>query len=160
MLFRRSWLFSGILITEILFELSCISYLHHIIADEVSSGIPTERIIVGGFSQGGAVALIAGLRSTHKLGGIVALSSWLPMRKEFQNSSPGLSSLAKETPVLMCGGDMDNVVNPLFQSGSAKVLRDLGVDVDFRTYPGLAHSANVSELSDFAKFVKQVLPQT
>lgn len=129
--------------------------LWSVFADEIRAGIPSERIIIGGFSQGGATALIAGLRSSRKLAGVVALSAWLPLRSNYSSMSGELPESVKSTPMIMCGGDADNVVNPLFQSRSAKVLQDIGMNVEFRTYPGLAHSADPVELNDVAKFVKQ-----
>jgi predicted esterase len=124
-------------------------------ADEVASGISSERIVVGGFSQGGALALTAGLRSSRKLAGIIGLSAWLPLVKSYPEK---LGQKVKEVPALMCSGDADNVVNPLFSSHSAKAMSDLGIPVEFKSYAGLAHSANPEELRDVRDFLLSSLP--
>jgi predicted esterase len=122
--------------------------------DEVAKGISSERIVVGGFSQGGALALAAGLQFSQKLAGIVAMSSWLPLSRSYPDK---LGRHAKEVPVLMCSGDVDNVVNPMFSSQSSKALSDIGVSVEFKSYPGLAHSANPVELRDVCEFLQRTL---
>lgn len=73
--------------------------LSNIISAEVEAGIPPERIIVGGFSQGGAVALTAHLRLRKKIAGTIVLSSWLPLRKSYPNA---FSEANQTTPILMC----------------------------------------------------------
>jgi lysophospholipase I len=101
------------------------------------------------------LALTAGLRSPRKLAGILGMSAWLPLGKSY----PGkLGQKAKEIPTLMCSGDADNVVNPLFSSHSAKTMSDLGIQVEFKSYAGLAHSANPEELHDVRDFLKSALP--
>lgn len=57
--------------------------VHSMIAQEVAAGIPTERIVLGGFSQGGALALFSALTFPQPLAGVVALSSWLPLHQKF-----------------------------------------------------------------------------
>lgn len=59
------------------------AYVHNLIEKEISEGVPSDRIIVGGFSQGGALALYSALTFPKKLAGVVALSCWLPMHKLF-----------------------------------------------------------------------------
>lgn len=61
--------------------------IHRLIAEEEKAGIPTERILIGGFSMGGALALYSGLRYPKTLGGILGLSCWLPLFKHFPNVS-------------------------------------------------------------------------
>lgn len=65
--------------------LETVSSLNSIIASEVASGeLDSSRIILGGFSQGGAMSLLGGLTGTHKLGGVVVMSSWLPLKDKFK----------------------------------------------------------------------------
>lgn len=59
------------------------TYVHSLIEKEISEGIPSERIMIGGFSQGGALAIHSALTFPKKLAGIIALSCWLPMSKAF-----------------------------------------------------------------------------
>lgn len=64
---------------------------------EISGGISADRIVVGGFSQGGALALHLGLRSSHKLAGCVAFSAWVPLHKDYPQA---LSETSKSLPIL------------------------------------------------------------
>lgn len=57
--------------------------IHSIIAEEVAAGIPTSRIVLGGFSQGGALAMFSALTFPEPLAGIIALSAWLPLHQRF-----------------------------------------------------------------------------
>jgi len=59
------------------------SLIHQLVSEEVDRGIGSDRVIVGGFSQGGAVSLLAGLTCERKLGGIIALSTYLPLHRKF-----------------------------------------------------------------------------
>ena len=80
-----------------------------LIQTELEAGVPAGKILVAGFSQGGAVALLM-LRSELQLAGVAALSTYLPLREE-----PGVVSAAnKQVPVLMCHGDADHVVQYAF----------------------------------------------
>ncbi|CAM9926417.1 unnamed protein product [Discosporangium mesarthrocarpum] len=78
-----------------------------ILQAERARGVDVGRMVVGGFSQGGAVALHTCLRSPEKLAGCVACSSWVPMRKDYPRA---LGSAAKDIPVAQCHGNQDDVV--------------------------------------------------
>jgi lysophospholipase I len=108
---------------------------------------------VGGFSQGGAVALTTALRSKRKLAAVVGMSTWVPMAAKLEPVDP----VTKTTRTLICGGDADNVVQPRFTANSAKTMMDLGLEVEFKSYAGLAHNANPTELKDVADFIKKAL---
>lgn len=128
-------------------------YVESLVAAEAAGGVPPGRVVVGGFSQGGAVALMM-LRSEEKLAGIVALSTYLPLRKQ----PPLISGANARTPILQCHGDADMVVNYGFGVATHNTLKELGADVDFKTYRGMGHSAVPSELAAVAEFLKKVLP--
>ncbi|EWG45810.1 acyl-protein thioesterase 1 [Fusarium verticillioides 7600] len=132
-------------------------YFHDLIQEEVNSGIPPERIVLGGFSQGGAMSLLAGLTCTSKLGGIVGLSSWLLLSKTFADLVKPTDA-NRQTPVMMFHGDADPIVP--FQRGklSADMLKELGYDVSFKTYPGMGHSACLEELDEVEAFLRKQLP--
>ncbi|KAI9252739.1 Phospholipase/carboxylesterase/thioesterase [Helicostylum pulchrum] len=135
--------------------LNSLASVNRIIRDEVDNGIPANRIIVGGFSQGCVVSLLTGLTSEYKLGGIIGCSGWLGMSKKF----PAMGSDAnKKTPILMCHGDNDPVVKPEYGRESAEKLESLGYDVTRKTYPGLVHSANDKEIRDIAEFLQKTIP--
>lgn len=64
--------------------LETVSSLNALIGEEIDEGIPANRIVLGGFSQGGAMSLLTGLTSERKLGGVVCLSGWLPLRHKIK----------------------------------------------------------------------------
>ncbi|KAF4972119.1 hypothetical protein FSARC_1259 [Fusarium sarcochroum] len=132
-------------------------YFHDLIQAEVDSGIAPERIVLGGFSQGGAMSLLAGLTCTSKLGGIVGLSSWLLLAKTFADIVKPTDA-NRQTPVMMFHGEEDPIVH--FQRGklSADMLKELGYDVSWRTYPGMGHSACLEELDEVETFLRKQLP--
>ncbi|KAI8367185.1 Phospholipase/carboxylesterase/thioesterase [Choanephora cucurbitarum] len=129
--------------------------INQLIQEEINQGIPAERIILGGFSQGACLSLVTGLSSQHKLGGVIACSGWLGLSSKFANIA---SDTNKQTPILMCHGDRDPVVRYEYGQESANRLKSLGYPISFKTYPGLVHSANEQELADIAQFIKKVIP--
>lgn len=136
--------------------LASVARVNRIIDEQVAAGIPVSRIVVAGFSQGGAVALTLGLRSERGLAGIVGMSTWLPMRAKYPAS---LHNGAKAAPILMCHGTSDQVLHFDFGKASAETVERLGRNITWKAYPGLQHSANEKELADVADFLKSVLPQ-
>lgn len=125
---------------------------------EIAHGIPANRIIVAGFSQGGALALHVTLRYPQRLAGCVALSTWLPLRREYPAA---LSATAKLTPVLQCHGEQDGIVPRSWGRGSFEVMQGLGLeDVTWKEYKGMAHSACDQELQDVGAFLKRVLSES
>ncbi|KXZ56386.1 hypothetical protein GPECTOR_1g342 [Gonium pectorale] len=127
-------------------------YVEELIRKELAAGVPSHKIVVGGFSQGGAVALMM-LRSNIKLGAVVALSTYVPLRQE----QPVLSEENAKTPIFMCHGDADQTVAFAFGQRSYKLLESLGANVEFQTYLGMAHSACQREFDDILEFVKPIL---
>lgn len=81
--------------------------VHKMVDEEVAKGVPAERIVLAGFSQGAAMALTAGLRYPQRLGGIIGLSGWMPLRSEFPAAAAPAQS---DTPVLLCHGEADSKV--------------------------------------------------
>ncbi|KAM5348870.1 hypothetical protein ACJ41O_008693 [Fusarium nematophilum] len=132
-------------------------YFHDLIQEEIDSGIPAERIVLGGFSQGGAMSLLAGLTCTSKLGGIIGLSSWLLLSKSFPDMVKPTDA-NRQTPVIMYHGDMDPVVNVKRGELSYEMLKELGYDVTWKIYPGMQHSACLEELDDVEAFLRKQLP--
>eukprot|EP00096_Caligus_rogercresseyi_P007144 TRINITY_DN2472_c0_g1_i1.p1 TRINITY_DN2472_c0_g1~~TRINITY_DN2472_c0_g1_i1.p1 ORF type:complete len:231 (-),score=68.40 TRINITY_DN2472_c0_g1_i1:2141-2833(-) len=125
--------------------------IESIIAKEIADGIPPERIVLGGFSQGGALALHAGLTGSYKLGGVIALSCWLPLHKEFSCSGK------EDVPVLQLHGNCDPVVPYRWGQLSSTVLKNSLRQHEFKTYEGLAHQSSSEELEDVKAFLNQVL---
>lgn len=130
---------------------------HTLIADEVSAGIPTERIILGGFSQGGAMALLAGVTNPTKLGGIFGLSCYLLMKDKLKDMA-GVEPVNQATPIFMGHGEADPLVKCQWGQATAEKLKSWGYDVDWRTYRGLTHSAAPKEIDDLEAWLKGRIP--
>jgi predicted esterase len=132
-------------------------YLYGLIDEEIKAGTPSERIILGGFSQGAAMSLFAGTTYKHKLGGIIGLSGFLPCNDKIEGLIPE-GNANKDTPILMCHGDQDPVVLPTWGRMSAEFLKKGGWKVDYKEYRGLVHSASPQEIDDVATFLQGRIP--
>ena len=119
-----------------------------LIAREGERGIPPGRIILAGFSQGGAVTLAAGLRRREPLAGLVALSTYMPAA---QGAQAALVEGASRQPVFMAHGSEDPVVPYLAGKQSAGLLRRLGFEVDWHVYP-MQHSVSGEEVRDLGNW--------
>lgn len=135
-------------------------YLLSLVQSEIDAGIPADRIVLGGFSQGGAMSIYTGLTAKFKFAGIVALSSWLLLSKTFREVLSAGPKMNDNTPILMCHGNSDPLVRPELNMLSYQVLNTLGLNVTRKVYEGLAHSASLEELDDVEAFLKEKLPAT
>jgi len=120
---------------------------------ERSRGIPAERIVLAGFSQGGALALHTALRHPERLGGILALSSYLPLVSRLADEAHPANAAV---PVFMAHGVYDTVVPPALGEGSRDALRARGYDVEWRTYP-MPHSVCAEEIADARAWLSRAL---
>lgn len=127
--------------------------LHRLIDREIARGIAPCRIVVAGFSQGGAIALHGGLRYPAALGGIVALSTYLPLADRLEAEGHPAN---RSTPILMVHGTSDTVIPLASALASRRRLTGLGYAVDWRTWP-MAHSVCPEEIASIAAFLRQVL---
>jgi phospholipase/carboxylesterase len=120
---------------------------------EVATGIATQKIVLAGFSQGGAIALQTGLRYPKKLAGVMALSTYLPLAENFdQEATPE----NRRTPVFMAHGTQDGVVPYQMGVRSRDILVQHGYDVQWREYP-MQHTLAIEEIYDIAAWMKAVL---
>lgn len=124
-----------------------------LIARENDRGIPTERIVLAGFSQGCAMSLQTGLRHPEKLAGIIGLSGYLPLAAMAESERHPAN---QDTPVFLAHGTMDPVV--VFERAQAtlEALQKMGYDVRFKTYP-MPHSVCLEEVQDISAFLKEVI---
>jgi phospholipase/carboxylesterase len=118
---------------------------------ETARGVPPSRLVLAGFSQGGAIALAAALRRAEPLAGIVALSCYLPMAPQ---ARADLHVNATRQPVFMAHGSQDPVVPPQAGEHSMQVLRELGFEVDWHRYP-MAHSVCADEIRDLGDWLER-----
>ena len=124
-----------------------------LINNEIARGIPSERIVLAGFSQGCAMALHTGLRFPTRLAGIMALSGYLPLADRFPSERHAANG---HTPVFMAHGTQDPVVILKRGEDSRDALAALGHPVQWHTYP-MPHSVHPREIADIAAFLTQVL---
>ena len=124
-----------------------------LIAQEVARGIPAERIVLAGFSQGCAMALHTGLRLPHRLAGIMALSGYLPLADRLAGERHTANG---STPVFMAHGTQDPVVVIARGEASRDALAALGQPVEWHSYP-MPHSLHPREISDISAFLTRVL---
>jgi len=124
-----------------------------LIEHEVARGIPYERIVLAGFSQGCAMVLHTGLRLPHRLAGIVALSGYLPLADRFPSERQAANA---QTPIFLAHGTQDPVVAFARGEDSRNVLAALGHPVQWHAYP-MQHAVHPREIDDIAAFLKQVL---
>lgn len=125
-----------------------------VIANEKARGIPASRIVVAGFSQGCAMALMVGMRQQEALAGIVGLSGYLPL---FDKASDERTAASLRTPVFLGHGTHDGVVTLSRATASRDALQAMGYTVDWHTYP-MEHSVCPQEVLDLQGFLQKVLP--
>lgn len=124
-----------------------------LIQRERERGVSSERIVLAGFSQGGAVVLHAGLRSDEPLAGILALSTWLPLADSLEHE---LRPQRRQTPILMLHGEQDPVVPLHLAERSRQCLQDAGCNIDFLTF-GMEHAISAEELQVIGRWMRQRL---
>lgn len=125
-----------------------------LIAREVERGADRSRIVLAGFSQGGAIALQAGLRQSEPVAAIVALSCYLALASSFAAERATASA---QVPIFMAHGTSDPIVPIERAIASRDALQAAGYAVEWRQYP-MPHSVNEQEIRDIAAFLKRVLP--
>lgn len=128
--------------------------LNRLIEEELQRGIPPERIILVGFSQGGALALHCGLRYHLGLGGIIGLSTYLPLADTLVAEN---NPANRHTPIMLAHGADDDLLPPTFGQTAANTLINQGYKVDWLLYPRLAHSLCLPEIRDISTWLNNKL---
>jgi len=121
---------------------------------ERERGIPAERLVVAGFSQGGAMALFVALRWPERLAGVIALSTYLALGETVAAEAHPANAAV---PMLMAHGSFDPIVPLALGERSRDRLRALGYDVEWRSYP-MPHSVCAQEVEDLRGFLLRALP--
>lgn len=127
------------------------AHVHQLIESEEKSGIPSDRIFLGGFSQGGALALYSAFKYQKPLAGVIALSCWIPLNSQFPSAAVG----NLELPILQCHGDIDPIVPHKWGVLSHELLKTFNPNTQFKTYPGMMHSSSEEEMQDVKSFIQQ-----
>ena len=125
-----------------------------LVGREKERGIPAERIVLAGFSQGGAMALHTALRETERLAGVLALSTYLPLAGTLEAEAHPANAAV---PLFMAHGTADPIVPLTLGESSRNRLRSLGHEVDWHTYP-MPHSVCAEEVADIREWLLGVLP--
>jgi phospholipase/carboxylesterase len=128
---------------------SSAALVERLIDREVARGIPSHRIVLAGFSQGGAMALHAGLRHRDTLAGVLALSAFLPLARTLADEG---SAANREVPVMMLHGTADPIISLSFAERSCTELRAAGYAPEWRTY-AMAHSVCPEEIRDISAWL-------
>jgi phospholipase/carboxylesterase len=121
---------------------------------EIARGIAAERIVLAGFSQGGAVSLYTAPRCPLRLAGVMALSCYLPLAEKLEGER---ASANAATPIFMAHGLQDPVLPIAMGLKSRDLMKSLGFTVEWHQYP-MAHSVCEAELNDIREFLLRVLP--
>ena len=121
---------------------------------ERERGIAADRIVLAGFSQGGAMALFAALRWPERLAGVVALSAYLPLAARVEKEAHPANAAAS---VFMAHGTFDPVVPLPLGEGTRDLLRSGGYDVEWHEYP-MPHSVCAQEVADLRAWLLRALP--
>ncbi len=127
--------------------------LQGLIRREMERGVTTDRIVLAGFSQGGAIALYTGLRFPQRLAGILALSTYLPLAAALEAE---VSSANTSVPIFMAHGTDDPIVPFAMAQSSYKRLKGYNANVEFHTYP-MQHSVAQEEIRDIGRWLERLL---
>jgi len=124
-----------------------------LIAREIDDGIPSQRIVIAGFSQGGAVALQTALRYVQPLAGVMALSTYLSLPNSLESE---IAQVNKAIPVFMAHGTQDAVVAYDFGQQSYALLKKHELNVEWHEYP-MAHQVCLEQLTDIGDWLNGIL---
>ncbi|KAJ1496295.1 Phospholipase/carboxylesterase/thioesterase, partial [Baffinella frigidus] len=127
-----------------------VACLDGLVQREIDAGVLPERIVLAGFAQGGVVSLAAAIQCRHRLGGLLALSSWLP---RLTAGGGEVSASAREVPMWFYHGNEDKVVDLRLGEDSCERARALGLRAQLKTYEGLGHEFGSQEMADFQSFL-------
>ncbi len=128
--------------------------LNELIESELDAGIAPERLILAGFSQGGVIALQAGLRHAKRLGGIIALSTYIAQPGSLEAEK---SEANADIPILLAHGSADPVIPVTLAHDTHRLLQQLDYDVEWHEYKGMPHGVCEQEIFHIAEWIERVL---
>jgi phospholipase/carboxylesterase len=124
--------------------------LEELIGLEIERGIEPERIVIAGFSQGGAVAVHTALNTEHPIAGLMALSTYMALPEDAETAA-----CRKDLPIFMAHGSFDPVLQLAWGRSSAEKLTENGYTVDWHEYP-MAHAVCPQEIADISQWLSTV----
>ncbi len=128
--------------------------INAMLEEEISKGTPANRIVLAGFSQGGAMALQAATRFNQPLAGVLALSTYLPLKNTLTREKHPAN---QQTPIWMAHGRFDNVIALSTAQSSREALEEAGYLLEWHEYD-MPHSVCEQEIDDIRNFLLRVLP--
>jgi phospholipase/carboxylesterase len=130
--------------------------LEELIEREHRRGVPYERIVVAGFSQGGAIALHTALRFPHRLCGLLALSSWLPLATTLEHEVIGNDDAqSRALPIMMAHGTFDPMLPLALGAEARRALEAAGYSVQWHEYP-MAHAVCAAEIAEIRNWLLRI----
>lgn len=127
--------------------------IESLIQTEVKNGIPSDHIILAGFSQGGAIALYTGLRYPNPLAGIFALSTYLPLLSTLKDE---INPVNQSTPIFIAHGEYDDVLPQQLGEITRNNLRMLQYSVEWHSYP-MGHEVCHKEIQDISQWLTKII---
>lgn len=145
--------------------LTSVEYICSLIDEEIKKGVKLRRIVIGGFSQGCAISLVTGIASRYegKIGGVVALSGYLPRGKKIMEGRRKYMKQenGKGMEIFLAHGTKDVLVpRRVYRDTKARVSRTVGEEVlECREYEGMSHVCTGAEFRDVCAFLEKIVPQ-
>jgi phospholipase/carboxylesterase len=130
-----------------------VSKVRDLIQNEIDNGMPVERILLAGFSQGGVLALEVALNYPKRLAGILALSTFLADSESLGTSRAEVNA---QIPILMCHGQQDMVLPMAMGQSAYRTLNDAGYQVEWREYP-MGHEVCMEEIREISVWLQSTL---
>ncbi|KAK4048267.1 hypothetical protein OIO90_005886 [Microbotryomycetes sp. JL221] len=139
--------------------------VHGLVEAELAKGVDPKRVVLAGFSQGCAIALLAGLSTQRDLAGMMCLSGWLPLSDQLHKDVNGTmhpmqTSHANKMPIFWGHGTADPIIRYGWGEQSRELLKQMGfTKIESHAYPGMGHWVGPDEEEDMRHWLAQVLPQ-
>ncbi len=128
--------------------------VNRIIDEQIDAGILASRIVLAGFSQGGAIVLQAGLRQMHKLAGIMALSTYLTLPEQLSTEK---SAVNQHIPIFLAHGSIDPVIPVDLAYSTRGRLEREGYQIEWQEYEHMPHSVSLDEINHISDWLARVL---
>ena len=125
-----------------------------LVAEQMASGIAANRIVLAGFSQGGAIVLETGLRQTNKLAGIMALSTYLPLS---ENLASKKTDINQGIDIFLAHGAMDQVIPVDLAYATRGLLEKAGYTPQWQEYQAMPHSVSLEEIDHISNWLQRIL---
>ncbi|MCP4188949.1 MAG: carboxylesterase [Gammaproteobacteria bacterium] len=128
--------------------------VNHLVDEQITAGISANRIVLAGFSQGGAIVLQAGLRQMNKLAGIMALSTYLTLPEKLAAEK---SEINQDMPIFLAHGTIDQVIPVDLAYSTRGRLEKAGYKLDWQEYEHMPHSVSLDEINHISDWLNRIL---